>query len=93
MRRIRGDRGRTIGHELGVAALDEAGGGVRRRQLAGIFAAGAKGEMGARRLMQRTQIVDLFLAVAEMEEFGAGRFGDQPSGDRAPRAGKNPGAA
>ena len=53
---------------------------MRRRQLAGIFAAGAKGEMGTRRLMQRTQIVDLFLAVAEMEEFGAGRFGNHLQG-------------
>ena len=92
MRRVGHDRSRSLGHELGVAALDEAGRGMRCRQLAGIFAAGAKGEMCSRRLMQRTQIVDLFFSVAEIDELGSGRLGSL-SADRAPRAGKIPGAA
>jgi hypothetical protein len=68
----------------GIAVLDKTGGGLRLGQLAGIFAAGAKCEMRLRRLMQRTQIVDLSFAVAEVEEFGAGRFRDHPQRKRPP---------
>jgi hypothetical protein len=47
---------------------------MRFRELAGIFAAGTKGEMGSRCLMEGTQVVDLSFPVAAIIEFGADRF-------------------
>src|SRR4030065_2118006 len=44
------------------------------RELAGIVAAGPKGEMGSRCLMEGTQVIDLSFPVAAIAEFGADRF-------------------
>jgi hypothetical protein len=66
-------RGRPFRHQVRVPKLDETGGSVSRRQLAGIFAARAKGEMRLPGPIERTQIVDLSGTVIVMHELRADR--------------------
>ena len=83
-----GDGCRAVGHERSVAELDEASAGLRCREVAGIFAARAEGQMTIAGKGEWAQIVDLDPAVEGINELGANRFGDEPQGETGPRAGK-----